>query len=145
MVIARSYITFYGCAPRMTLSHSLLSYQDCLEAMDRAMDDPQGGRVRFSTQNAALTFRARCHQARMITRQKNKKIYEDPTHPQHGACIYDELVLRLRRDGEAWYIYLERMTANNIEVEPLSEASALPAPEPQRLLPPPVDGIKRRL
>lgn len=136
----------------MTLSHSLLSYQDCTEAMDRAMADPQGGRVRFADQSAALHFRARCHQARMLTRQQNKKIYEDPAHPQHGACTYDELVLRLRHSEPYWYIYLERMTAENITVEPLSEAPALPAPKPQlRLAPPEIsaegfkDIIKRRL
>ena len=129
----------------MTLSHSLLSYQDCTEAMDQAMLDPKGGRVRFDTQQGALNFRARCHQARMLTRNMNKKVYEDPAHPQHGTCVYDELVLRLRRNGEDWYIYLERMLAENIEVEPLSEAPRLPKPEPQLRLAPPVDAIKRRV
>lgn len=139
----------------MTLSHSLLSYQDCTEAMDLAMDDPRGGRVRFRDLPSAQHFRARCHQARMIIRNQNKKIYDSPDHPLHGSCTYDVLVLRLKRGpGESWVIDLEKMTADTIVVEPLSEAPALlPQPKPTlqlapptiEILPPKTDGMKRRL
>src|SRR5262249_5762169 len=121
----------------MTLSNSLMSYQDCLEAMDQAMEDPKGGRVRFDTQSAALAFHARCHQARKLDREKNCLVYEDPAHPQHNSSAYDILVLREKTDGENWYIYLEKLDPTSIEVEPLSEApqithvpiKRLPAPD----------------
>lgn len=120
----------------MSLSNSLLSYQDCIEAMETALADPQGGRVHFPDQASALHFRSRCHYARKLHRAKNAEIYPDPQHPQHGCSHYDELILRERADGEGCYIYLERAAPGSIKVEPLSEVKQI-AHQPQRQLPPP--------
>lgn len=116
----------------MSLSESLLSYQDCLEAMDQALADSQGGRVRFPDRSAALHFRSRCHYARKLHRRKNAQVYP-VDHPQHGASHYDELVLREQPDGEGWYIYLLRMVAGSIEVEPLSAIPQITYQPPRQL------------
>lgn len=101
--------------------------------MDQALEDDKGGRVRFGDEAAAMHFRARCHQARKIHRAKNAEIYPEPDHPQHGASHYDELILRLRPDGDGCYVYMERLRAGSIEVEPLSEAPAIEYHPPRQL------------
>lgn len=121
----------------MSLSNSLLSYQDCLDAMDQALADDQGGRVRFPDREAALHFRSRCHYARKLHRDKNAQIYPDPEHPQHGSSHYDELVLKERPDGDGWYIYLVRMKVGSVAVEPLSEVPQIEQQPPPRQLPAP--------
>ena len=109
----------------MSLSNSLLSYQDCTEIMDSAMADSVGARAKFASEAEALHFRSRCHYARKLHREQNARIYTDPEHPQHGCSHYDALVLRLRWDGDFHYVDLEKTDAGQIEVTPLSEAPKL--------------------
>lgn len=104
--------------------------------------------MRFPDRESALHFRSRCHYARKLHREKNKEVYADPTHPQHGCSLYDELVLKERPDGDGWYIYLVRAKVGSIEVEPLSGAPKVEYQPPPKL-PAPVpmveNIVKRRI
>lgn len=95
----------------MTLPTSLTAYDNCIEALDKALDAKRGIRMTFEDHGAANFFRMRCHQARKLTRERNAKIFADPQHPMHGRSLYDALVLRIQQIGDETYLYIER---NNI-------------------------------
>ena len=104
----------------MSISTSRLSYQDCYEFMDHAMDDNKGSRIASGTKDNATFFRMRCHTARQINRTDNKRIYERG-HPLYDASIYDKLVFRIKEDedGQFW-VYAEKTELDLESVEGLS-------------------------
>ena len=106
----------------MSLSDSRLSYTDCYEAMDRALEDEKGIRVVVEDNNAATYYRMRLHQARKIDRRHNKSVYE-PGDKLYGHSVYDVLIFRIREDIEgAWWVYMEQVTMPREEnIESLSE------------------------
>lgn len=118
----------------MTVSVSRFAYQDCYEIMDKALDDPQGLRLHTKSNDDATFIRMRMHMARKLDREHNKEIYP-PEDPKYGVSPYDQLILRIRQHaGEVW-LYIERITVESLgEVELLSEAEALPAPEPRKVI-----------
>src|SRR6266436_3787560 len=61
---------------KMSISTSRLSYQDCYEFMDHAMEDDKGARIIFKSRDEATFYRMRCHTARVINRTDNRRIYE---------------------------------------------------------------------
>jgi hypothetical protein len=110
----------------MSTSTSRLSYVDCYELMDRALDDPRGVRLKFEKEGDARYFRMRLHYARKIDREDNKSVYERD-HPMWGISQYDRLCSRIRREREDWYLYLEHSNVGWVEIEDLGEA---PKPNP---------------
>lgn len=92
----------------MTTSISRLSYSDCFEALEKAIADPLGQRIRLRSENECNHLRMRIHQARSIDRKDNRSVYE-ADHPMYGRSIYDPLVLRIRHIDEVWYLYLEQV------------------------------------
>lgn len=104
----------------MTLSDSRLAYQDCLDAMDRALEDQKGARIPMPDYDAAQRFRARLHQARVLDRRANKRIYAED-HAMYGCSIYDEIVVRIKKTKTAVYIYLEKQSLVKEDIEALSE------------------------
>lgn len=113
----------------MTIPTSHLSYTDCYDTMDRALEDEQGVRVKFRTFGEATFFRMRCHQARAINRRMNKELHE-VGHPMHGGSIYDRLILRIRESGAVAYVYIEKMTNIMGDIESLADVwEELPAPQ----------------
>lgn len=124
----------------MTLSTSYLSYEDCRDAMNQALDDDKGIRIKVGDIDAATFFRMRLHQARKLDREKNKSVY-DRDHPMHGVSEYDRLIIKLRTQNDSVYVYIEQTGAINGEVESLSGLEEVP-----KTVEPPVtlvvDGIK---
>lgn len=124
----------------MTLSQSPLSYEDCIQVLQAALDDPAGARIRFETQDAATYFRMRCHQARSLDRKGNAETYPKG-HQFHNTSAFDRLTVREPRriDGE-WWLYIEQTAVLPGRVESISSGKQLeldlPAPT-QRMLPPP--------
>lgn len=104
----------------MSISTSRLSYQDCYEFMDHAMDDDKGSRIVCGTRDNSTFFRMRCHTARQINRTDNRQIYE-AGHPLYNASIYDKLVFRIKEDedGKFW-VYAEKTELDLEAVEGLS-------------------------
>jgi hypothetical protein len=105
----------------MSISTSRLSYQDCFELMEKAIEDSKGVRVSVGTYDKATFFRMRCHTARQIDRRDNKTIYKEG-EKLHGASIYDALTFRIKRDvDDEWWVYAEKTELEAGAVESLSE------------------------
>jgi len=116
----------------MTLSNSRLSYTDCFEVFDRALEDPLGIRIPCQSLDIATHYRMRMHQARAIDRADNARTYE-PGHPMHARSPYDELRVMLRQHGAQHYIYLVK-NKTPTAIEPLSELEQLNGPNTGNLL-----------
>jgi hypothetical protein len=120
----------------MTTSTSRLSFTDCQDIFDKAIEDGTGVRVMFNTEGQANHFIGRMHRFRELDRLDNAKEF-DQGHPLHGKSVYDQCVVRRPRsetfsDGAVgWWVYVEKMTIENMIIEPLS---ALPVyEEPKRI------------
>lgn len=108
----------------MVTSTSRLAYDDCFALMDQALEDDKGIRIRFVDQGSAMSLRLRIHAARVIDRNDNIEIYE-ADHPLHGKSVYDRLKASIRAiDGDI-YLHLEKNSADNYEIESLSELENL--------------------
>lgn len=124
----------------MTLSTSLLAFQDCLELYDKALADDRGARMAVPDLNAAHRLRSRLHQARVLDRKQNAMAYT-PGEPMHGRSVYDEITVRIMGGGGRVYVYLEKIKLSEAEIESLSEveddvATVIPPRQPQLIGPP---------
>lgn len=120
----------------MTVSTSLLAYQDCIAYMDKGIADPKGIRFKVESIEEATYQRTRIHYARKLHRDENAKTYE-PGHKMHGRSEYDALVCRIKNvDGDI-YIYLERTDFEPTDAESLSDIPQI-AHEPVRMIAAPV-------
>lgn len=107
----------------MTASTSRLSYQDCFDVLDQALEDTKGARVKFEGYSSASYFRSRLHNARQIDRKDNRDIHsEDMTHPMFGRSVYDKLIVRIVPETEFHWVYIEHSSIDRLEVESLSQA-----------------------
>lgn len=100
----------------MATSSSRLAYEDCFEALDRALASAKGIRMTVADENSAVHMKNRLHYARKLDRDSNAETY-DPGHPLHGTSQYDALVIRLRF-GAKPTILIEKikLTANIEEI-----------------------------
>lgn len=109
----------------MSISTSRLAYTDCVDLMDRGIDDTKGVRVWFGNgdkaRDNAFFFRMRCHQARKLVREDSTRMYE-PGDPAYGVSIYDSLTFRVKQDeSDDWWVYAEKTELNLANVESLAE------------------------
>ncbi len=109
----------------MTLSSSRLAFLDCYDALDRALEDDRGARIKVETQDHGIFFRMRLNVARRIDRTHNRDIYPED-NPLHGTSLYDQLIFRAPReiDGQ-WWVYIEHNKLMPGQVEVLSEVEEL--------------------
>ena len=140
----------------MSLSNSRLSYTDCFDLLDRALDESRGLRIEVPDLNAANYLRMRIHHARQIDRNENKITYADPDAPLHGRSPYDILVVRIEATNGSGWVYLDKQKVDIISVEAIPddhqiEYSPMKLIEPPKPLPPvdlpivaPIPGIRRR-
>jgi hypothetical protein len=105
----------------MALSNSILSYQDCREFLEKALDATNGSRVPFRNERSAQYFQMRCNQFRSLDRKDNLAIH-DPGTLMHGKSTYDELTLTLKwsPDGLYW-VYAQKRTLPTGLVEDIPE------------------------
>ena len=114
----------------MTAAVSRLAFNDCFDIFDQAIADPTGIRVAFSSEGAAIHFRMRLHRARTIDRQDNAKLHPSD-HPMHGRSPYDQIIIKIRKVEEGWFVYLEALLdAGRLRVESL-EGLEVPPPPPK--------------
>lgn len=108
----------------MAISNSRFSYGDCYDLMDKALADPKGIRIKFTTWGDALHFRLRLHTARRIDRKDNLEVFP-ADHAMHGKSPYDPLIMRLKRtaDGDITWLRLEKVDAREFEVESLTDGA----------------------
>lgn len=106
----------------MSLPNSIAAYTDCFDILTRAVDDPKGVRVRFADEGKAKFFQLRANQARTLQREESMRIY-DRGDVRWGKSEYDALVVRnpIEDTEGAWWVYVERHSAQITEVESLSE------------------------
>jgi hypothetical protein len=109
----------------MVTSTSRLAYSDCFDLMDKAIADPKGIKVKFSTGEDAWHFRIRLHTARKIDRIDNKDVYEE-RHPLYGRSVYDQLTMRIRKAADCAWLRLERIDTREFEIESLTEPETEP-------------------
>lgn len=132
----------------MPLSNSRLSYQDCFNIFDAALEDERGVRIQCSDQDKATFLRMRMHNARKIDRKDNAEIYPEG-EPMHGQSIYDKLAIRIRHvEGKVW-LYVEQIALEG-KIEGLSGPSISkdrePEPEPpEETVEPVIQRIARRI
>ena len=107
----------------MPISNSPLAYEDCYEALNRALEDARGVRLKVNSRANAEFLRMRLNMARVINRDQNTKTY-DSDHPMHGRSEYDKLMFRIKeiKNGSEVkvYVYLEQVATFHPEVEELS-------------------------
>lgn len=134
----------------MSLSTSRLAYTECYDIFDRAFESPTGIRVPVADDSVGYKMTLHMHQARKLDRQENLKVYP-LGHPMHGCSQYDKLMVRLVRNDEGVWLYVEpRGMVDMDAIEPIPEGPhvvSLPSAPEQRLLPSPqhVENIKRRV
>lgn len=103
----------------MTLPDSLLAYDKETDLFDKAIEDGLGIRIRVKSTDEAMTLRARLHQARVLDRKQNKRLYE-AGHRMHGHSIYDPFICQIRADGDKTYLYITKVSVSEDRVEGLS-------------------------
>ena len=108
----------------MATSTSRLAYNDCFDVLDEALANKKGIRVEVPDWNTGNYYRLRLHSARAIDRKDNKETYPDD-HKLYGRSIYDQLVVRLREEGKKWWMYIERFSTENLNIEPLGEENVI--------------------
>lgn len=108
----------------MATSPSRLSYSDAFDILDEALNNSKGIRVEVPDDGAGMHLRVRLHSARMIDRKDNLSEYPEG-HKLHGRSIYDQLVCRVRKQNERWWLYIERFSTNNLNIQPLGEPDGL--------------------
>jgi hypothetical protein len=111
--------------------------------MEKAMDDQKGIRIKFATEQDAWLYRLRLHNARKIDRKENEENYEKG-HGMHGKSVYDSLIMRLRpvpNGGNAWWLRIEKISIDDLEIESLSEAEAEEVSQPKLPHPLPIPTI----
>lgn len=95
------------------LSKSILAFNDCKAAFERALDSPKGTRFTFADPVSAKAFQRRCYQFRKLDRAENSKIYTEPAHTLHGRSVFDTIMIRARGN----VVFLERIIEAFTNVE----------------------------
>lgn len=125
----------------MTYSTSRLSFDDVFEFMEQAFEASERDKVlripfrkhdnTVDNRGAAIQFRGRIHQARVIDRKDNLSLYPDKEHPLHGRSKYDILSAEIRKEDGEIFLYLRKRHLKNLKIE---EVDDLPASrEPERI------------
>jgi len=102
----------------MTASSSILAYTDCFDAMDRALSEPVGVRLRCNSEGAAVYQRMRFNNARTMDRKSNREIYEKG-HKLHGRSVYDQIKINYSFSDGYWWVALIRITVESFHIESL--------------------------
>lgn len=108
----------------MPTSSSRLSYPDCEQFFDKALEDEVGARLCFQTEGHARQFLVRANTFRKICRQDNKQIHRlDPENPMYGRCEYDPITLTIvpTEDKSEWFVYGRRNVIGDGMLESLAE------------------------
>lgn len=105
----------------MTTPTSRLSYSDCFDLLQRALDDDLGIRVQCADYSVAWRLRLRIHSARTLERRENAQTYASD-HPLYGRSDFDVLYVQIvRNDDETCWLYIKKHAMDGMVVESLSE------------------------
>lgn len=104
----------------MSLSKSILAYNDCETFFQAAENDPKSIRIRCSTEAEAVHLRFRMSYFRKLDRERNCEVYQ-PGEFMHGRSEYDKYVLKVRLIDDEWWLCLTRAEADNRRVVSMAE------------------------
>jgi hypothetical protein len=104
----------------MTIPTSRAAYVDCYDALDQAVSNDIGIRIKMPSYDKAVHFRMRCNQARKLDRKLNSEIWA-PDDPKFGISQYDIISIRIKHINGYVYLYFEKNDQIPGEVEALSE------------------------
>jgi hypothetical protein len=76
----------------MGMSKSYLGYNDCREALERALNSRKGIRLTYPNKGQAFRFVGRCNAFRVKDREESLKLY-DENNVMWGRSPYDVLVI----------------------------------------------------
>lgn len=109
----------------MSLPNSLRAYDDCKALFDAALADPKGARCRKDTYDECMRLRTRMHYYRTLDRKANCDTYPSG-HAMHGTSAFDPFICQILRgeDGD-WFLYVNPITSDSLEIEGLSEVGDL--------------------
>lgn len=104
---------------------SPLAQEDVRQALDRALETPNGIAITFDTANAAankaacITTRARIHKVRAFDREQNRKLWP-VDHPMHGNSVWDAIfsTVEEKEDG-SWLLELRKTDASRFKIKEL--------------------------
>ena len=76
----------------MGMSKSYLSYDDCRDALERALQSKKGIRLEFTKKSQAFRFVSRACHFRVMDRKESLRLY-DENHDMYGRSPYDKLII----------------------------------------------------
>lgn len=123
----------------MATSSSRLSYNDCYDILNLALANTKGIKVEIADYGIGNHLRVRLHTARTIDRKDNRSSYQ-PDHKLYGRSIYDPLVIQLKNEDDKWWMYIQRMDASALNIEPLGEDHVFNQSPPSNLRAPSGEG-----
>lgn len=97
----------------MPPSTSPLAHRDIAGALDRALANGRGVRLRCEDYGMAVTLRQKAYTFRKIDKRESKRIY-DSDNPLYNASPYDALVMTPREHDGEWYLYIEVSRAERL-------------------------------
>lgn len=101
----------------MSLSQSLLAYEDIETIMNRALDAPSELRVTFGTHGEAVYFRQRVYQFRILDRKRNTEILERGA-PLYGHSVFDSFTVQVPKEkAPPVVVVIKKISTNAISVE----------------------------
>jgi hypothetical protein len=92
----------------MSLTNSRISYEDCYQVLDKALDAQDGVRVGFEDHEQAKFYQMRMNKARQLDRRFNEERYENLDDPRRQRSEYDGLTIRLRQASGVHWVYIEK-------------------------------------
>lgn len=99
----------------MTAPTSRAAYKSYYDVLDRALDSDAGIRIEVESKGEAHQYRVRLHYARSLDRELNRQS-RPPDDPEYGISDYDNLSVRIRNEGDKWWVYIEHNSVpHNIE------------------------------
>lgn len=100
------------------MARPLVTYEDCREHFERALESPRGIILRFATPSQAVTHRKRLHELRAALRRQNAQMYPS-SNPLHNTCEFDRLVCQIRKDEPTVIRIVPFTSAQPSEIEEL--------------------------
>jgi hypothetical protein len=98
----------------MPPSNSLLAHRDVQAALDRALANGRGVRIRVESAGHATNLRQRCYKVRELDRRENAKIFPHD-NPMHGRSVYDALTMTPAEDDGTVYLVIEVSSPERLE------------------------------
>lgn len=112
---------------------SPLAHKDVQKAMDRALANGRGIRIRCASYGEANALRQRMYTMRKADRRENARIY-DHTDPLHGRSVYDSLICTPMQDVHGVvHLVVEVSTPERLEsrIEDLASEAESPVTKEQ--------------